>query len=62
MLAGPGMGGGPPVAVLNPTFSGGPDSIEYAVSRMKGKTLIANSSEDFAKAVAEVRRLMGEGK
>jgi len=56
------MGGGPPVAVLNPTFSGGPDSIEYAVSRMKGKTLIANSSEDFAKAVAEVRRLMGEGK
>lgn len=32
----------------------GPDSIEYAVDKLKGKTMTVDSVESFANAVAEI--------
>jgi hypothetical protein len=42
--------------------SRGPDSIAYAVNQLGGKTLNADSPDAFAKAVAEIKRAMGDGK
>jgi hypothetical protein len=46
----------PPIVV--PSYRSGPDSIEYTVAQLRGKTMIAALPEDFAKAVAEVKRSM----
>ena len=37
----------------------GADSIEYAVDRLKGKSLHVDSAESFASAVSEIIRLSG---
>jgi hypothetical protein len=39
-----------------------PDSIANAVARLKGKTMITGSPEEFARAIAEVKRSMRTGK
>jgi hypothetical protein len=36
-----------------------PGSIEHAVDQMGGKTLKVDSAESLAKAVAEIKRLLG---
>jgi hypothetical protein len=42
--------------IVMPLTNGSDDSIADAVARLKGKTLVAGSPEEFAKAVAEVKR------
>jgi hypothetical protein len=37
----------------------GPNSIEYAVDKLRGKTLTVDSVESFANAVAEITRRSG---
>lgn len=59
MAAGSEMGRSPmgfPLAFPNSNYV--PDSIENAVARLKGRTMVAALPEDFAKAVAEVKRAM----
>jgi hypothetical protein len=48
-----GFGSGSPV---------GPDSIEYAVGKLGGKTLHADSPESFAKVVSEIARFLSASK
>jgi hypothetical protein len=40
----------------------GPDSIEYAVDQLGGKTLRVESPDAFVKAIAEIARMMGDAK
>jgi len=40
----------------------GPDSIEFTVDRLRGKTMMVDSVESFADAVAEISRMLGAGR
>jgi hypothetical protein len=49
-----------PIPATIPSASGrGPDSIEYVVDRLAGKTLRVDSPEAFAKALGEIARSLG---
>ena len=59
--AGP-MAGIPIPASIPGTTGRGPDSIEYVVDQLAGKTLRVDSPDGFAKAVGEIARTLGSQK